>query len=65
MREMEFKMEREGLVEIGKEYEEKEAKACECGFHACEYPLEVFSHYPPATSRYCEVEQSGKIDNNK
>lgn len=24
--------------EIGKEYEEKEAKACEEGFHACENP---------------------------
>lgn len=27
--------------EIGKEYEEKEAEACEKGFHACENPLEV------------------------
>ena len=48
--------------EIGKEYEEKEAKACHCGFHACEHPLDVFSHYTPNDSRYCEVEQSGEID---
>lgn len=48
--------------EIGKEYEEKEAKACEKGFHACENPLEVFSYYPPCDgNRYCEVEQSGEL----
>ena len=48
--------------EVGKEYEEESAKACEKGFHACESPLQVFDYYPPATSRYCEVEQSGVID---
>lgn len=42
--------------EIGKEYEEKEAKACSCGFHACEHPLDVFGYYAPSESRYCEVE---------
>jgi hypothetical protein len=47
--------------EIGKEYEEKEAKACECGFHACEYPLDVFGYYNPAQSKFCEVEQDGII----
>ena len=51
--------------EIGKEYEEPKAKACECGFHACEYPLDVFNYYPPASSRYCQVEQSGDIDNSE
>ena len=30
--------------EIGKEYEEKEAKACHSGFHACEHPLDVFNN---------------------
>ena len=52
--------------EVGKEYEETgDIKACEKGFHACPYPLDVFGYYPPAGSRFCEVEQSGKIDDSK
>ena len=48
--------------EIGKEYEEKEAKVCEKGFHACENPLDVLHYYHPYNgSRYCEVEQSGEL----
>ena len=47
--------------EEGREYEEDNAEACECGFHACEMPLDVFLYYPPSTSVYHEVEQSGKI----
>lgn len=42
--------------EVGKEYEEPEAELCKCGFHACENPLDVFCYYPPASSRYYEVE---------
>ena len=42
--------------EVGKEYEEEKADICNCGFHACENPLDVFSYYPPADSRYCEVD---------
>ena len=47
--------------EVGKEYETERAEACECGFHACEYPLDVFTYYPPAGSHFYEVEQSGEI----
>ena len=52
--------------EVGKEYEETgDIKACEKGFHACSYPLDVFGYYAPARSRFCEVEQSGKIDDSE
>ena len=47
--------------ESGKEYETDKAEACKCGFHACEYPLDVFNYYPPAGSRFFEVEQSGEM----
>ena len=52
---------RDFRYEVGKEYEERKAKCCSSGFHACELPLDVFNYYPPANSRYCEVEQDGKI----
>lgn len=48
--------------EEGKEYEEERAEACECGFHACEYPLDCFNYYAPAQSVFHEVEQSGQFD---
>ena len=47
--------------EEGKEYEEERAEACDCGMHACEYPLDCFGYYDPAHSVYHEVEQSGEI----
>ena len=51
--------------EIGKEYEEEKASACNCGFHACEMPIEVLEYYEPGKqSRYCEVEQDGELSRN-
>ena len=47
---------RDYQFEVGKEYEEEKADICNCGFHACENPLDVFGYYPPADSRYCEVD---------
>ena len=48
----------------GKEYEEEKAVACECGFHACEYPLDCFRYYSPESSVYHVVEQSGEFSKN-
>ena len=48
--------------EEGKEYEEKKAKCCESGFHACEYPLDCLDYYAPNDSVYHEVELDGDID---
>ena len=49
--------------EIGKEYEmDGEIKCCNRGFHACKSPMEVWDHYDMLSSRFAEVEQSGKID---
>ena len=47
--------------EVGKEYVEDRSQSCECGMHACEYPLDCFSYYDPAHSVYYEVEQSGDL----
>ena len=47
---------RDFQYEIGKEYTEEKADICNYGFHACEFPMDVFNYYPPSDSRYCEVE---------
>ena len=48
--------------EEGKTYEEDNAKLCECGFHACEKPLDVFSYYAPSDGVYHEVELDDVCD---
>ena len=54
---------REFQYEVGKEYEmDGEIKCCNRGFHACKSPMEVWDYYDMLSSRYAEVEQSGKID---
>ena len=54
---------RDFQYEVGKEYEmDGEIKCCNRGFHACKSPMEVWDYYDILNSRYAEVEQSGKID---
>ena len=57
---------RDFQYEIGKEYTEEKADICNCGFHACEFPMDVFSYYHPSDSRYCEVEleENGQKSSN-
>ena len=52
---------RDFQYEEGKEYATDKAEICECGFHACEHPLDTFRYYAPAKSVYHEVELGGEL----
>ena len=51
--------------EEGKTYEEPTAELCNCGFHACEDPLDCFSYYSPRSSQFREVLLEGVVDKHK
>ena len=54
---------RDFQYEVGREYEmDGDIKCCNRGFHACKNPLEVWDYYDMLNSRFAEVEQSVKID---
>ena len=53
---------RDFQYEIGNTFKHKGGvKACESGFHACEYPLDVYNYYGPAFSKFAVVTQSGNL----
>ena len=53
---------RDYQFEIGKTFVHKgEVKARHSGFHFCENPLDVLHYYNAGSSRFCEVEGSGKV----
>lgn len=47
--------------EVGKTYEEKEAKCVSTGFHCVEEPIEVLRWYLGNDARYCIVQAAGDI----
>lgn len=48
--------------ELGKTYKTYKAELCNCGFHACLNPIDVFEYYPRYySSRYFKVKLSGEI----
>jgi hypothetical protein len=55
---------RDMQYEIGKEYEtdKKPIRCTANGYHLCEDALDVFTYYPPLTSRFCVVDGSGDVD---
>jgi len=53
---------RDFQFQLGKKYKHKgKIEVCESGFHSCENPIDIFSYYSPADSRFFEVEADGDI----
>ena len=46
----------------GGTYETESAKVCECGFHACENPIDCLKYYDAGSSVFHEVELDGKME---
>jgi hypothetical protein len=53
---------RDKQYEVGKTYEEPEAKLCDRGLHFCEHPLDCFGYYAPNDSRFAEIEAEDVSD---
>jgi len=48
---------------VGETYKQKgSAEVCVSGFHGCENPFDIWSHYGPFESRFGQVILAGKID---
>lgn len=47
--------------EVGKTYEENEARCACTGFHCCEEPIEVLEWYSAKDARFCIVKAEGDI----
>lgn len=55
---------RDKKYELGKTYEENHAALCQCGFHSCIEPIEVFAYYPlRGGNRYFVCDARGELDN--
>ncbi len=52
---------REKQYAVGQTFTEEDAIPCQKGIHYCEYPLDIFSYYNPADSRFAQVIGSEKI----
>mgnify|MGYP000159155096 CR=1 FL=1 len=57
---------RDFQYEVGKTFEkEGNIEVCGNGFHACLHPLDVFTYYSPASSKFAVVEVSGDTDHDE
>lgn len=52
---------RDFKYELGKSYKTDKVELCECGFHACLNPRDVYCYYKSNNYRYFKVKLSGEI----